>query len=164
MQKVYRRTSMPKCDFNKIANHTSAGVFSCKFAAYFQNTFSNEHLWMAAYEEICFTTAQFSVYFQACNQQFFRVREVCWSKRIPTNISSATHKRKAPQGKTLEFFSQTLLKQHFKREIQPTERHNQSAISQNHGTFFRSSGKGRGGLPPIALSFLVFAIMKQTRL
>ena len=48
---------MPKCDFNKIANHTSAGVFSCKFAAYFQNTFSNEHLWMAAYEEICFTTA-----------------------------------------------------------------------------------------------------------
>ena len=35
---------MPKCDFNKVAlqlywNHTSAWVFSCKFAAYFQNTF-----------------------------------------------------------------------------------------------------------------------------
>ena len=33
---------MPKCDFNKVAkqlrNHTSARVFSCKFAAYFQNT------------------------------------------------------------------------------------------------------------------------------
>ena len=25
---------MPKCDFNKVAVHTSAWVFSCKFAAY----------------------------------------------------------------------------------------------------------------------------------
>ena len=45
MQPSYRRTSMPKCDFNKIAlqlywNHTSAWVFSWKFAAYFQNNFS----------------------------------------------------------------------------------------------------------------------------
>ena len=29
-------------------NHTSAWVFSCKFAAYFQNTFFKEHLWVAA--------------------------------------------------------------------------------------------------------------------
>ena len=28
--------------------HTLAWVFSCKFAAYFQNTFSWEHLWRAA--------------------------------------------------------------------------------------------------------------------
>ena len=53
MEQIYRRTPMPKCDFNKVAkqlcwNHTSACVFSCKFAAYFQNTFSQEHLWMAA--------------------------------------------------------------------------------------------------------------------
>ena len=38
-------------------NHTSAWVFSCKFAAYFQNTFSWEnlweHLWVAASE--CWT-------------------------------------------------------------------------------------------------------------
>ena len=45
MQQIYRRTPMPKCDFNKVAkqlywNCTSAWVFSCKFAAYFQNTFS----------------------------------------------------------------------------------------------------------------------------
>ena len=44
---------MPKCDFNKVAlqlywNHPSAWVFSCKFAPYFQNNFSWEHLWMAA--------------------------------------------------------------------------------------------------------------------
>ena len=37
MQQIYRRTSMLKCDFNKVAKQW---VFSCKFAAYFQNTFS----------------------------------------------------------------------------------------------------------------------------
>ena len=45
MQQIYRRTLMPKYDFNKVAkqfyrNHTLAWVFSCKFATYFQNTFS----------------------------------------------------------------------------------------------------------------------------
>ena len=37
MQQIYRRTPMPKCDFN---NFALAGMFSYKFAAYFQNTFS----------------------------------------------------------------------------------------------------------------------------
>ena len=45
IQQIYRRTPMPKCDFNKVAlqlywNHTSGWVISCKFTAYFQNTFS----------------------------------------------------------------------------------------------------------------------------
>ena len=44
MQQIYRRTPMPNYYFNKAAkqhywNCTSAYVFSCKFAAYFQNTF-----------------------------------------------------------------------------------------------------------------------------
>ena len=39
IQQMYRRTPMPKCNFNKI---------SCKFAAYFQNTVSYEYLWVAA--------------------------------------------------------------------------------------------------------------------
>ena len=44
MQQIYRRTPMPKCDFNIVAlqlywNHTSAWVLSCKFAAYLHNTF-----------------------------------------------------------------------------------------------------------------------------
>ena len=44
---------MPKCNFNKVAmqlygNLTLAWMFSCKFAAYFQNTFSLEHLRLAA--------------------------------------------------------------------------------------------------------------------
>ena len=46
---------MPKYDFSKVAlqlywNHTSAWVFSCKFAAFFQNTFSWKHLWVTACE------------------------------------------------------------------------------------------------------------------
>ena len=45
VQQIYRRTPMPKCDFKRVAkqlywNHTSASVFSCNFAACFQNTFS----------------------------------------------------------------------------------------------------------------------------
>ena len=45
MRQIYRRTPLRKCDFNKVAlqlyrNRTSAWVFYCKFAAYFQNTFS----------------------------------------------------------------------------------------------------------------------------
>ena len=48
---------MAKCDFDKVAkqvywNDTSAWVFCCKFAAYFQNTFSWEHLWSVASETI----------------------------------------------------------------------------------------------------------------
>ena len=44
-QQIYRRTPMPKCDFNEVAlqvywNQTSARVFSCKFVTYFQNNFS----------------------------------------------------------------------------------------------------------------------------
>ena len=47
MQKIYRRTPMP-------IPITSAWVFSCKFDAYFQNTFSQEHLWVAASETMNF--------------------------------------------------------------------------------------------------------------
>ena len=44
IQQIYRRIPMPKCDFNKIPNqlfwnHTFPWMFSCKFAAYFRNTF-----------------------------------------------------------------------------------------------------------------------------
>ena len=66
MQQIYRRTPSPKCDFNKVAmqlywNRTSAWAFSCKFAAYFQNTFSKEHIWTAAskgriFKALCITT------------------------------------------------------------------------------------------------------------
>ena len=53
MQQIYRRTPIPKCDFNKVAlqlywNCTLTCVFCCKFATYFQNTFSKEDRWVAA--------------------------------------------------------------------------------------------------------------------
>ena len=59
MQQIYNRTPMPKYDFNKVSkqlywNHTSAWVFSCNFAAYFQNTFSKQRLWVAASERVFF--------------------------------------------------------------------------------------------------------------
>ena len=55
MQQIYKRAPMPKCDFSKVAlqrywNHSSEGVFSCKFAACFQNTFSKDDLWVAISE------------------------------------------------------------------------------------------------------------------
>ena len=53
MQQIYRQTPMPKWGFNKDAlqlylNLTSVWLLPCKLAAYFQNTFSKEHLWRAA--------------------------------------------------------------------------------------------------------------------
>ena len=53
MQQIYRITPMPKCDFNEVfselyGNHTSAWVFPCKFAAYYQNIIIYKHLCRAA--------------------------------------------------------------------------------------------------------------------
>ena len=42
MHQIYRQTPAPKCEFNKVA------LLCCKVDAYFQNTFSKEHLWTAA--------------------------------------------------------------------------------------------------------------------
>ena len=40
---------MSRCDFNKLQSKSHLDtMFSCKFAAYIQNTFSKEHLWVAA--------------------------------------------------------------------------------------------------------------------
>ena len=43
---------MPMCGYTHALqlywSHTSTWVFSCKFAAYFQNTFYLEHLWEVA--------------------------------------------------------------------------------------------------------------------
>ena len=82
MQQIDRRTPLRKCNFNKVAmqlywNHTSARVFSCKFAAYFQNTFSEEHLWAAAFE----LTAAFELKifkFYARNVVWFVLSYVFW--------------------------------------------------------------------------------------
>ena len=41
MHQIYRTTPVLKYEFNKVV------LLSCKFAAYFQNTFSKEHFWTA---------------------------------------------------------------------------------------------------------------------
>ena len=55
MQQIYWRATVLERDFHKVVkqlywNHNLACVFSCKFAAYFQNTFFQDHAWRAASE------------------------------------------------------------------------------------------------------------------
>ena len=57
---------------------------------------------------------------QGCNQEFFRAGKVSWNKGHLTNISFATHIKKAPQGKMSKFFFLDPLK-----EIQFIDEHNQ---------------------------------------
>ena len=54
MQQIYRKARAKKCDFNNVAkqfcwNLTSAWVFSCKFANYFENMFLEENFWETAF-------------------------------------------------------------------------------------------------------------------
>ena len=44
-QEIYRRTLILDADFNEVEKRL---VFSCKFAAYFQNTFLQEHFRLTA--------------------------------------------------------------------------------------------------------------------
>ena len=76
MQQIYRRTPIPKCDSNKVAgwNHTSARVFSCKFAAYFQNIFL---LRTPLNDCFCF-------YFSDTRQFLFKVK--CISQKVAFNL------------------------------------------------------------------------------
>ena len=69
-------TLMPKCDFSKVVqfywNHTSAWVFSYIFAAYFQNIFLQEHLWMATSEK-------------STSKYHFSTNYPCYRKKILIN-------------------------------------------------------------------------------
>ena len=88
----------PKCVLNKVAkqlcwNHTSASVFSCKFAACFQNTFSWEYLLSAA--SVC----QISVIRFFCeNISWIKVMDyfakVCHHNRLTfSKYASELHKK-----------------------------------------------------------------------
>ena len=53
IQQIYMRTRMPKCDFKAVQSNfikITLRHFSCKFAAYFQYTFSKEYRWRATFE------------------------------------------------------------------------------------------------------------------
>ena len=87
---------MPKCDFNKVAknlywNYTSAWVFSCKFAAYFQNTSGRQPLAQVALPDYCQFTKELRNWdFWSPNdfilldcEIVFQVHYVCGRKRGP---------------------------------------------------------------------------------
>ena len=85
MQQIYRRSPMSKWDFNKIAlqpywNHTSACVFSCKFAAYFQNTFSSGRL-LLSIQNISKPLFQLT-------RTSIKITEFYDSTKFPQNVSS----------------------------------------------------------------------------
>ena len=89
MQQIYRRTPILKCDFNKVAlqlywNRASAWVFSCKFAAYFQNIFSNEHLWTAASEAR--NCIQFFCEFKKCSLVESAQQHWGWNYFTPNHL------------------------------------------------------------------------------
>ena len=66
----YSKAALQRCSYEQVFskftanlqeiywNHTSAFVFCCKFAVYFQNTFSSEHLWMAALDYLLLEPCQ----------------------------------------------------------------------------------------------------------
>ena len=56
---------MPKCNLRQ--KRTSAWVFSCKFAAYFQNGFYLEHLWVAVSGCSSYINQQKKYYFWEAN-------------------------------------------------------------------------------------------------
>ena len=76
MQQIYRRTPMPKWDFNKVAlqlywKHTLAWVFSYKFAAVFQNSFLWEYLCRAASLYVTCYVRQFCNDYNKNTKNFF---------------------------------------------------------------------------------------------
>ena len=64
IQHIFKETPMLNCDFNKVSvkqhywHHTSACVLSCKFAAYFQNTFAKITFWGLLLEKDKLSTQQ----------------------------------------------------------------------------------------------------------
>ena len=81
MQQIYRRTPVPKCDFNKVAKQ----LFSCKFAAYFQNIFFKEHFWVTASE----ITLQFNegICSSKCAESFTLANITPAFKQGPRNLT-----------------------------------------------------------------------------
>ena len=48
---LYAKAATQRCSYENVLlkSHFDM-VFSCEFAAYFQNTFSEKHFWVAAFE------------------------------------------------------------------------------------------------------------------
>ena len=93
MQQFYRRTPIPKCDFNKVVkqlywDHTSTWVLCSKFAAYCQNTFPYKHLWTAA---------------SVLSNNFVTVPCNCWERILKMNMNC--YSGMVDRGKALNLIS-----------------------------------------------------------
>ena len=128
---------MSKCDFMQLYwNRTSTWVFFCKFAAYFQNTFSYEHLWTAAsegYSEPC----QKSNILPLHSSVFFSIKKECkreivfifWSFwRTCNNLTSLT--RQQIRQYFMNFLSSNLVGRRWLIEIEKLNDHKSLNICQ----------------------------------
>ena len=82
-------TLIPKCDFNNVAlqlywNHTSVWLLSCKFAAYFKNTFLLQHLWRVAYYslKLVLSISVFRTLSDICDGTFLRKSLTTFSRLL----------------------------------------------------------------------------------
>ena len=95
MQQIYSRTLMPKCDFNKIVkqlywNHTSAWVLYCKFAAYFQDTFSTP---LVGCFWSMFCTWQYICYSYPSSKAFLQTRRTSKIKHFGRMFAAESRKQ-----------------------------------------------------------------------
>ena len=107
MQQIYRRKLLKQLYWN----HTSAWLLSCKFAAYFQNSFSGEHLWVTASGSFMPRLSEtlnrllgvglknFSMNFKKphtiliyeCPDLYYSILWLCTERKSSQNILSARH-------------------------------------------------------------------------
>ena len=103
-----------KCDFDKVAkqiywDHTSAWVFSCKFAAYFQNTFCYEHLRTAASGNFSLITENsFLTKFSTSKHKIIDKKQKKTNKQINKRKRYKSKKKKNTRKKTGCMCSSTL--------------------------------------------------------
>ena len=113
MQHIYGRKPTPKCDFNKV---TSPWVFSCKFAAYFQNTFFQEHFWVAAsancHHQIVFAKFDLKVFYPSPYERHVWHYKYANAVQIKNALASFNWEQVLPNNsinKTISVLNETII-------------------------------------------------------
>ena len=104
MQQINRRTPMSKYNFNEVSlqlywNRTLAWVFSCKFTAYYQNTFLQVHLWGAASVHVNYMQNYFQLFSGNCFSKYCIYTGVCvpWPSALGLYLRPSTPRPLGPQ-------------------------------------------------------------------
>ena len=97
MQQINRRTPMSKYNFNEVSlqlywNRTLAWMFSCKFTAYYQNTFLQVHLWGAASVHVNYMQNYFQLFSGNCFSKYCIYTGVCvpWPSALGLYLRPST--------------------------------------------------------------------------